>query len=146
MKKYQLPTRFLLAGVTSAALLLGAGQVASAHVDVNLRDAGGALIADATAAYSPKQTCGACHNNPDPDATGARGIYGHGTKSAVKTQGVIEGDNQIYWQSYEVAGFEHGFVVGRHSQQGRNEDYSTEMRTKFGDPFFTSSPGMFGKF
>lgn len=138
-------SRLLVTAAASAAMLFGYASSAAAHSNVQLRDATGANLTGNTP-YSPKQTCGACHLLSDPDNTGLRGIYGVGTKTAVKTQGVVEGDGNVYWQSYEVSGFDHGFVVGRHSQQGRNEDYSTFMRGKFGDPYFTSSPGMFGKY
>jgi hypothetical protein len=63
-----------------------------------------------------------------------------------KTQGSLDPTGEVVWQSYNVHSAAHGVVTGRHSQQGRNEDYSIAMKTEFGDPFFTSSPGMFGKY
>ena len=63
-----------------------------------------------------------------------------------KTQGVLDTDGGIHWQSYIVKAHDHGAVRGRHMQQGRNEDYGITMKTTFKDAFFTSSPGMFGKY
>lgn len=132
----------LFASALTAAALFVCSSAYAAHPSAAeggfdtlvLKDANGVAIASPATAYSPRKTCGACHD------------YGSGDKYAHKTQGVIEGDNQIYWQTYDVHGYAHGAVVGRHSQQGRNEDYSMEMRSVYGDPYFTSSPGMFGKF
>ena len=81
---------------------------------------------------------GNCHT-PEDYASAA-------LKEVTKTQGVIESDGEVYWQSYNVHAHAHGAVVGRHMQQGRNEDYSISMKTAFKDAFFTSSPGMFGKY
>lgn len=100
---------------------------------VSLRDANNSVVTSTTP-YSPKATCGRCHN------------YGTEEQLASHTQGVLEPDNKVYWQTYDVKFFDHGVSKGRHSNQGRNENYSTAMRTAFGDPFFTSSPGMFGKY
>lgn len=113
---------------------------------VPLRDASGAIITDATTPYSPKMTC---------MGTGTTGCHtmeeyaSAALKTVTKTQGVIDtntGVNEVFWQSYNVHAHAHGSVIGRHSQQGRNEDYSISMKNTFGDPFFTSSPGMFGKY
>ncbi len=127
--------RKLMAGMSAMALLGGFAAVAGAapHADVPLLNAAGAPVGS-TEPYSPKATCGGCHN------------YGSEPTTITHTQGVIESDNQIYWQSYDVSFFDHGVSKGRHSNQGRNEAYPTAMRTAFGDPFFTSSPGMFGKY
>jgi len=139
-KRYK--SGLLISALATAALMVGSSALA-AHPDfapgvstLVLKDASGADIVLATTPYSPKETCATagCHD------------YGSGHKQAHKTQGVIESDDTIYWQSYTVEAFAHGAVVGRHSQQGRNEDYGNHMRNVYGDPFFTSSPGMFGKF
>ncbi len=133
----------------AAMALIGAPLTAMAHPPVSLLDAnGGPVAAGSTTPYSPKQTCSlaACHSNPDPLISGPTHSYGGGTKMSVHTQGVIASDDKIYWQSYDVKSFDHGASVGRHSNQGRNEDYSNTFRTNYGLPFFTSSPGMFGKF
>ena len=138
-KRYK--SGLIISALTTAALMVGAqafaahpGAGAGGFDNLILKDAGGADITDGVTPYSPKKTCGGCHD------------YGSGHKQAHKTQGVIEGDDTIYWQAYTVDSYAHGAVVGRHSQQGRNEDYSNHMRNTYGDPFFTSSPGMFGKF
>ncbi|MEN8258952.1 MAG: hypothetical protein ABFS09_13920 [Thermodesulfobacteriota bacterium] len=125
--------RRFMAGLSAMALLGGLTTAAVAHDDVPLLNAAGAPVA-ANEPYSPKQTCGSCHN------------YGSDPATITHTQGVLDATNSVYWQSYDVAFFDHGVSKGRHSNQGRNEAYSTEMRTVFGDPFFTSSPGMFGKY
>jgi len=101
--------------------------------NVPLKQADGSAVSGTTP-YSPKATCGPCHN------------YGSGDKFSTHVQGVMEADNKVYWQAYETKSFEHGVSTGRHSNQGRNEDYNNAFRTAVGDPFFTSSPGMFGKY
>lgn len=107
---------------------------------IPLRDAGGLVITDSVTPYSPKATCMAtgCHTQEEYASTAL--------KDVTKTQGVLGSDGEIYWQSYNVHASAHGAVVGRHSQQGRNEDYSIAMKTTFKDAYFTSSPGMFGKY
>ncbi len=133
MKK---PRIVLYTAVLSVMVLL-AGYTASMadHTggDVVLVDGAGNPVADNTP-YSPRQTCGVCHD------------YGSGEKFSTHVQGVLESDNKVYWQSYQVKSYAHGVSVGRHSNQGRNEDYSNAQRSAYGDPFFTSSPGMFGKY
>jgi hypothetical protein len=126
--------RWFMTGVSAMVLLGGLATAAgAAHQDVSLLNAAGQPVAS-NEAYSPKQTCGSCHN------------YGSEPTSITHTQGVIDSTNSVYWQSYDVSFFDHGVSKGRHSNQGRNEAYTTQMRTAFGDPFFTSSPGMFGKY
>jgi len=146
----------LVSALTTAALMVG-GNI-FAHPTVPLRDAGGAIIADSSTAYSPKTTCGACHNkivdySVDPEGTtstsGARGSYdgGGNTKSVVKTQGIQnETTGEVEWVTYTVEAYKHGYVTGRHSQQGRNEDYGNHLRHAVGGKFWASSPGMFGKY
>jgi hypothetical protein len=109
--------------------------VLAAHTggNVPLRDANGVLITDGTTPYSPKATCGVCHD------------YGSGEKIVTKTQGVMESDGKIYWQAYTVKSYEHGVSVGRHSNEGRNEEFTNTARKTVNDPWFTSSFGMFGK-
>ena len=126
-------TRFAAAVLAGLAWFAVAPAGISAHSDVPLKNAAGQPVA-ANEPYSPKQTCGGCHN------------YGSEPTSITHTQGVLESSNSVTWQSYNVSFFNHGVSKGRHSNQGRNEAYTTQMRTVFGDPFFTSSPGMFGKY
>jgi hypothetical protein len=121
--------------------------------NVSLKDALGVDVGD-TVPYSSKATCArTCHVSELPAEMQVKypgGFpghnYGSGEQHSAHTQGVIAGDNKIYWQSYDVKGYEHGASVGRHSNQGRNESFSNVFRTNFALPFFTSSPGMFGKF
>jgi len=119
-------TAVMLAGTTAFAAHTGG--------NVTLKDAVGTAITDGITPYSPKATCGGCHN------------YGSGDKFSTHVQGVLESDNKVYWQASQTKSFEHGVSVGRHSNDGRNEDYSNAQRAAYGDPFFTSSPGMFGKY
>jgi hypothetical protein len=129
-------TAKLISAVLSAVLLLaGVTAVLAAHTggNVPLLDTSGNPVSGTTP-YSPKATCGVCHN------------YGSGDKFSTHVQGVLEADNKVYWQAYQTKSFEHGVSVGRHSNQGRNEDYNNAFRAAVGDPFFTSSPGMFGKY
>lgn len=131
MKQSRLLLNIILFSIIS--VLVSSGGAFAAHQDVALKNASGDPVAG-NEPYSPKQTCGACHN------------YGSEPTSITHTQGVLESDNTISWQSYDVTFFDHGVSKGRHSNQGRNEAYTTQMRGAFGDPFFTSSPGMFGKY
>jgi len=143
--KYNGRIRLGVCVATAGTLLLAYSSAFAAHSggNITLRNACGSVVTLADnptttacdeSAYSPKATCGACHD------------YGYGTRINTKTQGVLESDGQLYWQSYTVSGPDHGVLVGKHSNLGRNEDYSMDMRRAFGDPFFTSSAGMFGKF
>jgi hypothetical protein len=129
----------------TAVILMLSVSVAFAHPNVPLLGASGAAVSGTTP-YSPKMTCSAnaCHQ-ADP-ALAAKHNYGSGSKMSVHTQGVIASDDKVYWQSYDVKSFEHGASVGRHMNQGRNEDFSNSFRANYALPFFTSSPGMFGKF
>jgi len=55
--------RFLRAGGFCAALALLASPGVAAHPDVDLKGYDGAdLAVGSTAPYSPKETCGACHD------------------------------------------------------------------------------------
>ncbi len=150
---------WLGAAIAAAAIPLMASSAFSAPCPgdttqggiIELKDAAGNDISGLTTSnntpYSPKQTCMTgigCHT-VDEYASGINDPV-NGFKDVTKTQGVLDSDGEVYWQSYNVTAHAHGAVVGRHSQQGRNEDYSIAMKTAFGDAFFTSSPGMFGKY
>ena len=145
--------RFLTTGVAAATMLLAYSSAFAAHPGGDVQLMSGTLefpvpVTLADQAYSPKATCArACHIDDGDDVDFVGHDYGSGNRTAVKTQGVLNSaGTEVVWQSYEVHGFDHGAVVGRHSQQGRNEDYSIAMKTTFGDAFFTSAPGMFGKY
>ena len=140
----------------AAAVLFGAPLAALAvHPDVPLLQASGQPVSSTTP-YSPKMTCSAnaCHTNGGifngVTYTGAqlaaKHNYGSGTANSTHVQGVLGSDNNVYWQAYQNKSFAHGVSVGRHMNQGRNEDYSNTDRAAVGDPFFTSSLGMFGKY
>ncbi|MFZ5759971.1 MAG: hypothetical protein ACOY32_10125 [Thermodesulfobacteriota bacterium] len=160
-KRYK--SGLMVSALATAALM--AGVNAFGHPSVPLRDATGAIINNSTTAYSPKATCGACHNKvvtydadgivgtADDEGTtstsGARGSYAGGgaTRTVIKTQGLQnEVTGEAEWVTYTVEAYKHGFVTGRHSQQGRNEDYGNHLRHALGGKFWESSPGMFGKY
>jgi hypothetical protein len=114
--------------------------------DVQLKDANGNQVTSTTP-YSPKQSCGltgTCHVAGTPTTGGHN--YGSGVKNSTHVQGVLDSNNEVYWQAYQNQSFEHGVSVGRHMNEGRNEDYSNATRAAVGDPFFTSSLGMWGKY
>lgn len=100
-----------------------------------------------TDAYSPKATCArACHLAGD-GVDFAGHDYGSGTKMSTHVQGVMAGsDSQVYWEASQTKSYEHGVSASRHANQGRNEDYTNTYRAKYGDPYFTSSAGMYGKY
>jgi len=159
----------LLSTLTTASLLVatqGFGAFVGAHPDVPLLKWTNGISGDVSAvgptdAYSPRATCGACHNEIVDDTTAAaarvdgagpadaQGSYhgGGATRNVVKTQGVEDQDTgEVNWLSYNVKAYKHGFVSGRHSQEGRNEDYGHHMRVAKGGRYWESSPGMFGKY
>lgn len=118
-----------------------------------------------TDAYSPKATCAGCHISNC--GTGANGWcksdaertayqtanpttawpdYGVGTAYSTHVQGVLDSGNNLSWQADQVKSFANGVSTSYHMNQGRNENYSNVSRTTYNDPFFTSSPGMYGKY
>lgn len=99
---------------------------------VTLKNASGtAITAGSNSPYSPKQTCGVCHD------------YESNVQNIVKDHG--PGTNQ-----YTVRAPLSGVTAGYHFQQGRNiawnSDNNNAQRTYYGLTKFTSSPGMYGKF
>jgi hypothetical protein len=143
----------------AALALLGSPMVAMAvHPDVTLLQSSGVAVTNTTP-YSPKVTCStgnatSCHatgiTNNGVAYTGQQMIdmhnYGTGSLDSTHVQGTLGTDNQVYFQAYKNVSFAHGVSVGRHMNQGRNEDYSNKDRAAVGDPFFTSSLGMWGKY
>lgn len=135
----------------AAVVILGAplAAVAAPHTggDVQLKQANGANVTlNSTTPYSTKQSCGVtglCHIEATPTVGGHD--YGSGDNIVTKQQGVMGADGQIYWQAYTVKSYNHGVSIGRHSEQGRNEEYTTAARNTLKDPWFASSLGMFGK-
>ncbi len=134
MKKYVL--LLYIAALSAISFFAGPSVPMAAHPggNVTLRDASGNPITNGTTPYSPKATCGVCHN------------YGSGTKFSTHVQGVLDNAGTVYWQAYQNKSFANGVSVGRHMNQGRNEDYTNLDRAAVGDPLFTSSLGMFGKY
>ncbi len=139
------------------ALMTGAAYATSYHSaaggSITLYTSPG-VAATANDAYSPKATCArACHTVPD-GVEFAGHTYGTGSDTVPKNQGVITSTGSTYSENYTVAAYAHGVSVGRHMNQGRNEPYNsvykgvdmTNQRSAFGDPFFVSSPGMWGKY
>ena len=147
--------------VLAAMVLLGAPMAAIAtHPDVPLLQSTGAAVTSTTP-YSPKMTCStanACHTTGGTfngvtytgqqliDMHSYGNAYGTGTKTSTHVQGALGSDNKVYWQAYQNKAYAHGVSVGRHMNEGRNEDYSNADRAAVGDPFFTSSMGMWGKY
>ena len=152
-KRYK--SGLVISALTTAALLVGANAFAD-HPAVPLLNASGVAIGQ-NEAYSPKATCGACHDQSSTNVDdGVLGVSGEGigsydgggtTKLVAKSQGVMnETSGDAEWVSYNVTAYEHGFVTGRHSQQGRNEEYGNHLRHALHGKFWASSPGMFGKY
>ena len=115
---------------------------------IQLKDSSGNPVTSSTP-YSPKATCArACHLAGDGvDFAGHN--YGSGDKYSTHVQGVLAGsgsDAAVYWEASQTRSFEHGISVGKHMNEGRNETYTNAYRAQFGDLFFTSSPGMYGKY
>jgi hypothetical protein len=117
--------------VLAAIALLVFAASASAHQDVTLRDlAGNAIAPGSKTPYSPKQTCGPCHNY-ESDA------------AAITKQQIVAG---ITGTAYTVSSASHGVSAGYHFQQGLNTPWGNTQRAFYGLPGFTSSPGMYGKY
>lgn len=148
----------LITTAVTSVLLLAGSQAFAAHPEVPLLKENGTRVGQYEA-YSPRATCGACHVQSYSDVDSetlpvgsggeaGRGSYDGGgtTKQVVKTQGVMNASGDVEWVSYEVKAYEHGFAVGRHSQQGRNEEYGNHLRHAVHGKFWASSPGMFGKY
>jgi|GEM_PF-1488856 len=168
----------LLSTLTTASLLVatqGFAAFVGSHPDVpllkwnNPADPGqGTSTVSQYDAYSPRATCGACHDEAIDDTTGtaaqtdgvAQGSYDGSddaagdsdsvaapTKTVTKTQGVEnQSTGTVEWVSFNTKAYKHGFVTGRHSQQGRNEDYGHHQRHAVHGKYWANSPGMFGKY
>jgi hypothetical protein len=138
-----------------AALLTGSVYTAYAYHStaggsIALKKADGTNVG-ATDAYSPKATCSrACHIGEGGLTEEFAGHnYGSGDKFSTHVQGVLAGsgsNSTVYWEASQTKSFEHGVSAGKHMNEGRNEDYTNTYRAKYGDPYFTSSGGMYGKY
>lgn len=99
--------------------------------------------------YSPKATCGlagTCHIESGSTPTTGGHNYGSGTAYSTHVTGKLGSDGNVYWQAYQNKAYASGVSVGRHMNEGRNEEYTNADRAAVGDPFFTSSLGMWGKY
>lgn len=123
--------RMLLIGLAMAWLLGTPGTAAGHPFDVYVMDVDGNPITVGSPAkpYSPKQTCGNCHDYESYAAT-------------VTKQQTVGG---VANPSYDVKVPTHGVTSGFHFQQGMNVAWGDTQRTFYKLPSFTSSPGMVGK-
>ncbi|MBI4685651.1 MAG: hypothetical protein HY755_10685 [Nitrospirae bacterium] len=158
--------RLWLIAVLSAILLLAGFSVAMAvHPTVNVLKADG-TAAGTTEAYSPKNTCGGCHFNCSTGAystTTSEWCQDYTTKkncasvacpdyasvatdTVTHNQGYGNSDGKTAFQDWTATSPAHGVSVGKHSQQGRNEEFTSSMRQIWGAPGFASSPGMWGRY
>lgn len=158
--------RLLLIALLSAmALLLGFSTAMASHIDITVLKSDGAP-AGPTDAYSPKQTCGGCHFNCatsaySTDKTTWCNSYAAkkdcsdpgncpdyeslATTTVTKVQGYGTSSGVVF-QYYNVKSPTHGASIGKHSQQGRNEEFTAAQRSIWGAPAFASSPGMWGRY
>lgn len=123
-------SRLLLLMIAAVAVgLMGASISYAVHTggSVTLKASDGTDIGvGSQTPYSPKQSCGVCHNY-ESDAALATKDHGAGTAS------------------YQVPYPRHGVTAGYHFQQGRNLDWGDRQREYYHVPNFTSSGGMYGK-
>lgn len=138
-------------------LIALSGTALGAHPDVAVKNSQGNPVSG-NEPYSPKQTCGGCHipgcesptpQNPEGYCTTQqqnKDDYGMGLKQVQQHVGRILADGTVAFTTQTVNSFEHGVSVGKHMNMGRNEAYTAQMRQTWKQAFFTSSPGMFGRF
>lgn len=146
-------TRFglLLTVLILIALISGGAYATSYHAtrggSIILYQANGVTPATSSIAYSPKASCArVCHAAETGRTDDFQHTYGTGTVDVPKNQKVITSGGALYDENFTVSSYAHGVSVGRHMNQGRNESYTAAQRTTYGDPFFTNSPGMAGKY
>lgn len=127
--KSQIP----IAAIALTVFLVFSSLAIAAHPggDVTLQPAPGKNLA--TDGYSPKATCGGCHD------------YGSGEKIVTKVQGYLDSAGKVNYMNYDVKSYAHGVSVGKHSDMGRNEELTVEQNKIWG-PATISSPGMWGRF
>jgi hypothetical protein len=155
MKRRFQMLRFVLTMMFLLLFLSGSGL--AAHPDVVVKGFSGSPVSGYEP-YSPKQTCGGCHieacTAPTPD--NPRGYcteqqqnkddYGIGLKQVQQHVGRILADGTVTFTTQTVSSYEHGVSVSKHVNLGRNEAYTADMRNTWKQAFFTSSPGMFGRY
>jgi hypothetical protein len=116
--------------VLTLALATGLALAGHPDGDVTIKSAGGAaIVAGSNVPYSPKATCGGCHDY-ETDVTAVTKQQNAGTYVGAP---------------YSVPVPQHGVSVGYHFQQGLNVAWGDTQRTFYGQLGSTSSPGMFGK-
>jgi len=121
----------IAAGVIGLAGYSGLANAVHTGGNVPLLKADGTAIVPAdTVGYSPKATCGGCHN------------YESDWDTATKMQ-VDRAGNE---KAYDVPYPQHGVTAAYHIQQGRNISWNNTQRSYYGLPNFTSSAGMYGKY
>ena len=132
MKNFRLGRVLPIAAAIGLTGLL-AGSAFAAHPDVTIlmRDVTGTDNLTTTGKpYSPKQTCGFCHE------------YESNWTLASKTHWNRDGSVQTYDVPYP----QHGVSAGYHFQQGRNISWDDTKQDFYHVPEFTSSAGMYGKY
>jgi hypothetical protein len=103
----------------------------AAHPNVTLKDVdGNVIVGGSSVPYSPKKTCGECHN------------YESNPVTIAKHQRFADGTEE----SYNVIAPKNGVTAGFHSHQGRNVPWGDTQRNFYKLDGFTSSPGMYGKY
>jgi hypothetical protein len=149
MTRIRIPVAVLAAMVflIFSSLALAAHPGGSVTLMKGLDSNGIGIPAGTTDAYSPKATCTrACHTASGDPVEFAGHDYGSGDQFSTHVQGVLDSTDTIYWQAYKIKSYAHGVSASKHTNEGRNENYSNATRKALGDPFFTSSPGMWGKY
>ncbi len=155
--------------VLTAIAFLNCPSAMAAHPDVSTLKADG-TAAGPSDAYSPKQTCGGCHFNCTDgsnssnhaawcdgatttprkwDCTVAGNCPDYESQALAevsKVQAYGTSGGTVKFENYTVKSPAHGASVGKHSQHGRNEEWNSALRTIWGAPGFTSSPGMSGRY
>ena len=136
---------WLLIALVAIGLIGYASIGYAAHPDVPLLDKDGNAVSGNTP-YSPKQTCSnnSCHqSNP---TLAAKHNYGSGTVTVSQHVGRKLADNSVVFTTQNVTAYAHGVSVQKHVNMGRNENFTAQMRSAWGQPYFVSTPGMFGRY
>ena len=117
---------------TMAVIFLSLSPAFASHPggNVDMLDANGESVMVSGKPYSPKMTCGKCHN------------YESHIDHAIKTQVRRSGEEVSYSVPFPL----HGVTAGYHFQQGRNLYWNQTARDYYKLASFTSSPGMYGKY
>jgi len=68
------------------------------------------------------------------------------TSTVTHNQGYGNSNGKVEFQNWTATSPAHGAAVGKHSQHGRNEEFTAAQRQIWGVPAFASSPGMWGRY